>query len=94
MEPRKLTDSELTTYAALLASGEGFKEIIRELKADVIRQWANEESSAKRDYLFHDIQAIGRFVAKVQSLAEAKTIADRKGALLDIMNTRATRNAF
>jgi len=73
-----LTERDVQTYAALMLTADAFAEIIRRIKADILRKWASEPNSTARDALYYDIQAVGRFEAKLRTLAEAKVMDERK----------------
>lgn len=80
IEKPHLTPDQFRAWAAHLAVDDGFKELLRVLKADVLQKWANEPDAVKRESLYHDIQAVGRLEAKVQVLAEDRQIDQRKEA--------------
>lgn len=78
VEAPNLTERDVQNYAALLLSADAFKEIMRRLKADILRKWANQADPVKREIYYYNIQAIGDFERKLHALVEAKELDDRK----------------
>ncbi len=71
---------DLRAYAKALRNAEGFQEIVRLLKAETIKDWANTDptDTAKREAHYADIQAIGRLETRLQALENDGVLADRK----------------
>jgi len=72
-----LTDAEVCSFAASIITQPAYKEIIRIVKARILRDWASEADRDKRDALYHDIQAVARFEGQLRVLSEQKQISDR-----------------
>lgn len=75
-----MSNIDLRAYAKNLRRQEGFIEVLRLLKADTIRDWANTNATdtAGREALYADIQALGRIEGRLQALENDAVIADRK----------------
>lgn len=71
---------DIRKYAAGLLAQEGFLEVMRLLKAETIKDWANTEEKdvVGREARYADIQALGRFETKLKSLVDDATIDQRK----------------
>jgi hypothetical protein len=72
-----LTDAEfarvklLASAARELLDSEGFREIIKDLKNDAIRNWGEAQSADKREDCWRDLQAVGRLENYLKSLGPA-----------------------
>lgn len=75
-----LTPDQLKAWASNLATDDGFRELVRTMKGDIVRAWGNQPDAEKREELYRDLHAVARLEAKVQTLAEALTIDNRKKA--------------
>lgn len=75
-----MSNIDLRAYAKGLRSQEGFLEIMRLLKAETIRDWANTDAadSAGREARYADIQALGRLESRLQALVDDAAISKRK----------------
>lgn len=83
------SERDVQLYAAHMMNDDIFKEIVRRIKNDIIRRWANELSAAKREELYWAIQGVGSFESTVRALAEAKVMHDRKEAAAKAAEERA-----
>jgi hypothetical protein len=72
------TEHQVKAFAASLIQSNEYKEILRMMKGEIIRKWANEQDAEARDVLWYRVQAVGTLEMSVQALAEAKTLDDRK----------------
>lgn len=75
--------SEIKTYAQRVAEAERATEMLEVLPWEVVSQaitkdWIGERDPAKRDDLWHDLQAISRVRNRLQ-----QTIQDGKAALIE-----------
>jgi hypothetical protein len=59
------------SFAETLRIDESFRDVVRGLKDDAIRGWADAKSSDKREDFWHDLQAVGRLEQKLKDLGEA-----------------------
>lgn len=77
-------------YASAALQAPPFLDILKKLKADALRDWANTDSAAqdKREELYRDIQAIGRLENTMRALADAVLMEQRKA---DALRRRADR---
>jgi hypothetical protein len=77
-----LSNIDIRKYATDLSDSANFQEMLRLVKADIIKEWANTETpdGAKRENLYFELQAIGRFETKLKSLVDDKVISERKAA--------------
>lgn len=73
-------DPALIEFATDLKNDERFKEIVKALKAETLRDWAGTSSAdmSRREELWRDIQAIGRVENRLQALVDNTKIAERK----------------
>lgn len=76
--PRQVTEHDVRRFAASLTQSDEYKAILRTMKNDIIRKWANEQDIDERDALWHRIQAVGELEMAVQTLADGNKIDVRK----------------
>lgn len=81
IDPILLNERQLQFRAASLNADRATKEIFRLLKADTLRKWANEQDAAKREALWHELQALQRFADKLEALANDAELIKRKEAV-------------
>lgn len=70
--------ARLGAYAGALRADENFKDIVRGLKDDAIRDWSNAQSVDDREACWRDLQAVGRFELKLKILVDAFTVEKAK----------------
>ncbi len=75
-----MSNIDLRQYAGGLLKQDGFGEVMRLLKAETIRDWANTAATdtATREAFYADIQALGRLETRLKALTDDKKIDDRK----------------
>jgi hypothetical protein len=78
IDPVVMNDRDLAFRCASLHADRAFREIIRRMKADVLRRWADEQDATKRELLWHEIQTVQRLADTVQAQAENHQITKRK----------------
>jgi len=80
MSDAEKTVSTLAEFAKTLQNSEGFKQIMRFLKTENLKDWANTNSgdADKREELYRDIQALGRFETRLQQIIDGAAIDQRK----------------
>jgi hypothetical protein len=65
----------LAHYAAALAQEPNFLELMKHLKNETFRLWANEAKTPDdREKCWHDLQAIGRLENKLADLPQQLTL--------------------
>jgi hypothetical protein len=62
--------ARLGGYADALRNDENFKDVLRGLKDDAIRGWADSKSTDQREDFWRDLQAVGRLENKLRTLGE------------------------
>jgi len=76
--PSHLTSEDIERFAVTMVAHDEFKEVIRLMKADIIRKWANESSEAGRENLWRDLQAVDGLRKLIQALNESDALRRRK----------------
>lgn len=80
MSDKAETVANIAEFAKSLQNSEGFKQIMRSMKTETLKEWANTASSdeGKREELYRDIQAVGRFETRLQQIIDGAKIDQRK----------------
>lgn len=74
------TERAMAEFASAALQAPPFLDILKKLKADALRDWANTDSAAqeKREELYRDIRAVARLENTMRALADAATMEARK----------------
>ena len=65
--------ARLGGFAMTLQTDATFLDIVKGLKEDAIRDWTYSKSVDEREVAYRDLQAVGRFQAKLKTLADNYT---------------------
>ena len=93
IDPVVMNGRALAFRCASLHADRAFQTIISQMKADVLRRWANEQEKDKREVLWLEIQVIQQLADKVKELADEKRIIQRKEDLAAARARRVDNNA-
>jgi hypothetical protein len=75
-EYRKI--KRLAGRAGALLADDDFKDMLADLKNAAIRDWANGDTTAKREDAWHTLQAVGRLENLMRGYGQTLRAADLK----------------
>jgi hypothetical protein len=92
-----LTDTEfarvrmLGSYATALLADETFREVLKELKNETIRNWAEAQSPDKREDFWRDLQAVARLENFLAAIGQKYRTESSK---LEALKEKNVRDAY